>query len=52
VFGGRAQDKSFGAVFGVGTVLVGFVVDQCFHADGDKRMPIVTILFVDMHVCQ
>ena len=52
VFGGRAQDKSFGAVFGVGAALVGFVVDQCFHANGDKRMPIVILLFVDMRVRQ
>ena len=52
VFSGRAQDKSFGSVFGVGAALVGFVLDQCFHANGDKRMPIVVMLSVDMRVCQ
>ncbi len=46
MFGGRAQDKSFGAVFGVGTALVRFVMDQCFHVNGGKRMPIVVMLFV------
>jgi hypothetical protein len=48
VFGGRAQDKCFGAVFGVGAVFVGFVVDQCFHADGDEGMPIIVVVFIDM----
>ena len=48
VFGGCAQHKSFGAVFGIGVALVGFVVGQSFHANGDKRMPIVVMLLVDM----
>ncbi len=48
VFGERAQDKSFGAVFCVGAAFVGFVVDQCFYANGDKWMPIVVVMFVDM----
>jgi hypothetical protein len=48
MFGGRG----FGAVFGIGAVLVGFVMDQGFHANGDKRMPIVVMLFVDMGVHQ
>jgi hypothetical protein len=50
VFDGHAQDKSFGAVFGVGAALVGFVVGQCFHVDVDKRMPNVVMLFIDMRV--
>ncbi len=52
VFDGRAQDKSFGAVFCVGAAFVGFVMDQCFHADGDKWMPIVVMMFVDMCICR
>ncbi len=52
VFGGRAQDKCFCAVFGIGAAFVGFVVDQCFHANGDKGMPIIVVVFEDMHICQ
>ncbi len=52
VFGGRAQDKCFCAVFGVGALFVGFVVDQCFHADGDKVMLIIVVVFVDMCIHQ
>ncbi len=52
VFGGRAQDKCFCAVFGVGAVFVEFVVDQCFHADGDNRMPIIVVVFVDICIRQ
>jgi hypothetical protein len=48
VFGGCAQDKSFGAVFCVRAVFVGFVMDQCFRADEDKWMLIVVVMFVDM----
>ncbi len=48
VFDRRAQDKCFCAVFGIGAAFVGFVVDQCFHADGDKGMPIIVVVFVDM----
>ncbi len=48
VFGGRAQDKSFGKVFCVGAAFVEFVMDQCFHANGDEWMPIVVVMFVDM----
>ncbi len=48
VFGGCAQDKSFGAVFCIGTAFVGFVMDQCFNADGDEWMPIVVVMFVNM----
>ena len=51
VFGGRAQDKCFCAVFDVGATFMGFVVDQCFHANGDKGMPIIVMLFVDMCIC-
>ena len=50
VFGGRAQDKCFCAVFGIGAAFVGFVMDQCFHADGDKGMPIIVVVFVDMYI--
>ncbi len=52
VFGGRAQDKCFCTVCGVGAAFVGFVMDQCFHADGDKGMPIIVMVFVDMCICQ
>ncbi len=52
VFGGGAQDKSFGVVFCVGAAFVGFVMDQCFHANGDKWMPIVVMMFIDMCICQ
>ena len=48
MFRGRAQDNSFGAVFRVGVALKGFEVNQCFHVDGDKRMPIVVTLFIDI----
>jgi hypothetical protein len=48
VLGECAQNNSFCAVFGVGAAFVGFVVDQCFHADGDKGMPIIVVVFVDM----
>jgi hypothetical protein len=50
VFGGRAQNKSFCAVFGVGAAFVGFVVDQCFHVNGDKGMPIIVVVFVNMWI--
>ncbi len=52
VFGGRAQEKCFCAVFGIGAAFVGFVVDQCFHANGDEGMPIIVMVFVDMCICQ
>ena len=52
VFGGRAQDNCLCAVFGVGAAFVGFVVDQCFHADGDKGMLIIVVVFVDMCIRQ
>ncbi len=39
-------------MFGVGAVFVGFVVDQCFHADGDKGMLIIVVVFVDMCIRQ
>ncbi len=52
VFGGRAQDKCFCAVFGVGAAFVGFVVDQCFHANGDKGMPIIVVVFKNMCIRQ
>jgi hypothetical protein len=52
VFGGRAQDKCFCAVFGVGAAFVGFVVDQFFHSNGDKGMPIIVMVFVDMCIHQ
>jgi hypothetical protein len=52
VFGGCAQDKCFCAVFGIGVAFVGFVVDQCFHANGDKGMPIIVVVFVDMCICR
>jgi hypothetical protein len=48
VFSGRSQDKCLCAVFGIGAAFVGFVVDHCFHADGDERMPIIVVVFVDM----
>jgi hypothetical protein len=44
LFGGRSQDKSFCAVFSVGFAFVWFVVDQCFHANGDKGVPIVIVV--------
>ena len=50
VFGGRAQDKHFAAVFCKGAACVRLVIDQCLHANGDKRMPVVVMLFVDMRV--
>ncbi len=52
VFGGCAQDKCFGAVFCVGAAFVGFVVDQCFHVDGDEGMLIIVVVFVDMCIHQ
>jgi hypothetical protein len=29
---------------------MGLVVDQSFHANGDKGMTIVVVLFIDVHV--
>ena len=52
VFSGRAQVNSFCAVFGVGAAFVWFVVNQCFHADQYKGMPIVIVGFVDMCICR
>ena len=52
VFSGRAQDKSFYAGVCVGAAFVGFVVDQCFHANGDEGMLIVVMVFIDMCICQ
>jgi hypothetical protein len=52
VFGRRAQDKCFCAVFGIGAGFVGFVVDQCFHVDGDEGMPIIIVVFVNMCISQ
>ena len=43
--------QKIGAVFGVGTAFVGFVMDQCLHANGNKWMSVVVVLFVDMCVC-
>ena len=39
-------------MFGVGTAFVGFVMDQCLHANGNKWMSVVVVLFVDMCVCR
>ena len=52
VFNGRAQDKHFGAVFNVGAMFMGLAVDQSFHANGDKGMTLVVMLFIDVLVCQ
>ncbi len=52
VFGGRAQNKCFCAVFGVCAAFAGFVVDQCFHANGDEGMPNIVVVFVDMCIRQ
>ena len=52
VFYGCAQDKSFCAVFSVGTAFVWFVVNQWFHANGDKAMSLLILVFVDMCICQ
>ena len=48
VFNGCTQNKRFGAVFCVGATFVGLVVNQSFHADGDKRMTIIVVLFIDV----
>ena len=50
VFNGCAQNKCFGAVFSVGATFMGLVVDQSFHANGDKGMTIVVMLFIDVRV--
>ena len=50
VFNGRAQNKCFDAVFHVGEIFMGLVVDQSFHANGDGGMTIVAVLFIDVHV--
>ena len=50
VFNGRAQNKCFGAVFSVDVTFMGLVVDQSFHANGDKGMTIVVMLFIDVRV--
>jgi hypothetical protein len=47
VFGGCAQDKSFDAVFCVGAAFVGFVMDQCFHANGDVHRHVRTLIGLD-----
>ncbi len=44
-------DKSFGAVFGIRAAFVGFVMDQCLHANGNKWMSVVVVLFEDMRIC-
>jgi len=31
---------------------VWFVVNQWFHANGDKAMPLLILVFVDMCICQ
>ncbi len=49
VFNGHAQNKSFGAVFSVGATFVELVVNQSYHADGDKGMMIVVMYVV--HRC-
>ena len=50
MFNGRAQNKCFDAVFHVGEIFMGLVVDQSFHANGDGGMTIVAVLFIDVHV--
>jgi len=39
-------------VFGIGAVFLWFVVNQCFHVDGDKGIPIAIVVFIDMCICQ
>ncbi len=51
-FNGHAQNKRFDAVFNVGAMFMRLVVNQSFHANGDKGMMIVVVLFIDMHVNQ
>ena len=50
MFNGRAQNKCFGAVFSVGATFMGLVLDQSFHANEDKGMVIVVLLFIDVCV--
>jgi len=39
-------------VFGIGAAFVRFVMDQCLHANGNKCMYVVVVLFVDMCICR
>ena len=38
-------------MFSIGAAFVGFVMDQCLHAIGNKWMSGVVVLFVDMCIC-
>ena len=52
VFNGHAQNKCFGAVFSVGAMFMGLVMDQSCHANGDEGMTIVVVLFIDVRIHQ
>ena len=48
VFNWRTQNKRLGAVFSIGAAFMRLVVNQSFHADGNKGMAIVVVLFIDV----
>ena len=49
VFNGCA---CFGAVFSIGATFMGLAVNQSFRTNGDKRMTIIVVLFIDVRICQ
>ena len=48
MFTGGTDDNSFSAVLCKCLVMIRFVMDECFHANGYKRVGIVVMLSVEM----
>jgi hypothetical protein len=51
VFSGRAQHKSLAAVFSKSLTFVGFVMNHCFHANRDKWVFVIVMLFIEVCIC-
>jgi hypothetical protein len=50
VFGRRAKEKRFFAVFCVGSLFVWFVVYKGLHPDWNERMFVVVVVAIDVRI--